>query len=61
MLEAELGLAQNMKVLGNDVLYLPVKFQLDRSTVACKMTEIPLTAHKPCFADSFLFSLRFRF
>ena len=25
------------------------------------MAEIPLTAHKPCFTDSFLFSQRFRF
>ena len=47
MLEAELGLDQNMKVVENDVIYLPEKFQLNRSTVSCEMIEIPLTAKCP--------------
>ena len=44
MMEAELGLAQNMKVVENDILYLSTKFQLNFSTVTHEMAKIPLIA-----------------
>ena len=47
MLEAESGLGQNIKVVGNGIRKLPVKFHLNPSTVACYMTKIPLSAK--CF------------
>ena len=42
MLEAELALAQNMKVVENGILQVPIKFQLNRSNVICEKTKIPL-------------------
>ena len=48
-----------MKVVGNGVNYLPTKFQLNQSTVACEITKISLIAQMPYFTGSFLFSLRF--
>ena len=41
MLEAELGLAQNMNVVENDILLLTTKFQLNRSNVAYEKMKIP--------------------
>ena len=35
-----------------------VKFHLNRSTVTCELTKIPLIAQMSCLTDSFLFSLR---
>ena len=58
MLEAESGLGQNMPVVGNGVNYLPKKFQLNRSTVACEMTKIRLTAQRTVLGTVFCFPLR---
>ena len=60
MIKAKSVISQNMNVVENWVNYLPAKFQLNRSTVACEMTKIPLTAQMPCLTDSFLFSLKFQ-
>ena len=47
MLEVESGLGQNMKVVGNEILEMPTKFQLNLMTVSCEMTKIPLTTKWP--------------
>ncbi|CDP19189.1 unnamed protein product [Coffea canephora] len=31
-----------MKVVGNDILEVPTKFQINRSSVSCEKTELPL-------------------
>ena len=58
MIEAESGLGQNMKVVGNGVIYMHVKYQFNQSTVTCEMIELPLTAKCPFCTGSVLFSLR---